>query len=54
MDWAVLALTGATTVTPSQVLGGIAAGLTGAKGKVSEHIFFSNAIPVIFSKMEAQ
>ena len=53
-DWAVLALTGATTVTPNAVLGGIAAGITGAKGKVSEHLFFNNTIPVLFSKMEAQ
>jgi hypothetical protein len=57
VDWAVLGLTGATAVTgisgTQQIMAAIAGGLTGAQGKVSERLFFSNTIPVIFSKMEA-
>ena len=57
VDWAVLALGGATALSPSStaksIMGGISGGLTGAKGSVDKNVFYNKTMPVLLAEMEA-
>ena len=57
VDWAVLALGGATALAPlsatKSILGAVSGGITGAKGSVDKNIFYNKTMPVLLAKMEA-